>query len=126
MQASYILQVAICVLHIQRTFVDEGWFSVMVASQQVLLWMKLVSATQCLSGTKGQCLQTEGLRASQSSRRREAAHARCTGYRAMQVCINTQAVLGDVRIPSGHTRLYRSVCTILRLSKQTCHPSLKY
>jgi hypothetical protein len=40
------LQVAICVLHVQRTFVDEGWFSVLVASQQVLLWMKLVS-TQC-------------------------------------------------------------------------------
>jgi hypothetical protein len=37
------LQVAICVLHVQRTFVDEGWFSVLVASQQVLLWMKLVS-----------------------------------------------------------------------------------
>lgn len=37
-----VLQVVICVLHAQRSFVDEGWFSVMVATQQVLLWMKLV------------------------------------------------------------------------------------
>lgn len=38
-------------LHMQRTFVDEGWFSVLVASQQVLLWMKLVSGHA--SGTHG-------------------------------------------------------------------------
>lgn len=47
-------QVAICVLHMQRTFVDEGWFSVLVASQQVLLWMKLVSAHgRCVSRGRG-------------------------------------------------------------------------
>lgn len=40
---SVCCQVVICVLHLQRTFVDEGWFSVLVATQQVLLWMKLVS-----------------------------------------------------------------------------------
>jgi hypothetical protein len=32
--------VTICVLHLQRTFVDESWFSVLVATQQVLLWVK--------------------------------------------------------------------------------------
>ena len=37
-----LLQVVICVLHLQRSFVDEGWFSVLVATQQVLLWIKLV------------------------------------------------------------------------------------
>lgn len=37
-------QVVICVLHLQRKFVDEGFFSVLVATQQVLLWIKLVSA----------------------------------------------------------------------------------
>lgn len=29
-------------LHLQRTWLDEGWFSILVATQQVLLWMKLV------------------------------------------------------------------------------------
>lgn len=36
------VQVAIVVLHLQRTWLDEGWFSILVATQQVLLWMKLV------------------------------------------------------------------------------------
>jgi hypothetical protein len=43
--ACRLLQVVICVLHLQRTFVDEGWFSVLVATQQVLLWIKLVRAS---------------------------------------------------------------------------------
>ena len=34
-------QVAIFVLHIQREFVDEGWFSVLIATQNVLMWSKL-------------------------------------------------------------------------------------
>jgi hypothetical protein len=38
-------QIVICVLHLQRSFVDEGWFSVLVATQQVLLWIKLVGLT---------------------------------------------------------------------------------
>lgn len=40
-----VCQIVICVLHLQRSFVDEGWFSVLVATQQVLLWIKLVGLT---------------------------------------------------------------------------------
>jgi hypothetical protein len=36
--------VVIVVLHLQRTWLDEGWFSILIATQQVLLWMKLVRA----------------------------------------------------------------------------------
>ena len=36
--ASYALQVAIFALHLQREYVDEGWFSVMIATQHVLMW----------------------------------------------------------------------------------------
>jgi hypothetical protein len=35
---SYVLQTAIAAIHVQRAFVDEGWFSVMIASQHVLMW----------------------------------------------------------------------------------------
>lgn len=38
---SYILQLAITALHVQRVYVDEGWFSVMIATQHVLMWTKL-------------------------------------------------------------------------------------
>ena len=48
---SYIIQVAIVVLHAQRSVVDEGWFSVLLALQHVLLWAKLhyfAKARQCM------------------------------------------------------------------------------
>ena len=35
-----LLQIVICVLHVQREFMDEGWFSVMLATQHVLMWTK--------------------------------------------------------------------------------------
>lgn len=35
---SYVLQLAITALHLQREFVDEGWYSVMIAAQHVLMW----------------------------------------------------------------------------------------
>jgi hypothetical protein len=34
------LQIVICVLHVQREFMDEGFFSVMLATQHVLMWTK--------------------------------------------------------------------------------------
>lgn len=50
-----MLQVVICVLHLQRTFVDEGWFSVLVATQQVLLWIKLVRDSCSCSALPHMC-----------------------------------------------------------------------
>ena len=38
---SYVLQIAIAVLHLQCDYVDEGYFSVLVATQHVLMWSKL-------------------------------------------------------------------------------------
>ena len=35
--ASYALQIAIAALHVQRAHVDEGWFSVLIATQHVLM-----------------------------------------------------------------------------------------
>jgi hypothetical protein len=40
--ASYGLQIAISVVHLQREYVDEGWFSVMIATQHVLMWWAAV------------------------------------------------------------------------------------
>lgn len=56
------VQVVICVLHLQRTFVDEGWFSVLVATQQVLLWIKLVGVLCCakLYGMEAHLLERDG------------------------------------------------------------------
>lgn len=44
---SYLLQLAISALHLNRGAVDEGWFSVMVAVQHVLMWAKLQYFARC-------------------------------------------------------------------------------
>jgi hypothetical protein len=51
-------QIAICVVHLQRTFVDEGWFSVMVASQHVLMWTKLHYFAKVFNPTKNTIVDT--------------------------------------------------------------------
>eukprot|EP00775_Hariotina_reticulata_P003763 gene3763-4022_t len=56
--ASYFLQIVICVLHLQRDYVDEGWFSVLVASQHVLMWTKLHYFAKVFNPTKNTIIDT--------------------------------------------------------------------
>ncbi|KAI8473618.1 MAG: hypothetical protein J3K34DRAFT_518899 [Monoraphidium minutum] len=55
---SYILQVAISALHSQRGFVDEGWYSVMIATQHVLMWTKLQYFARVFNPTKTTFIDT--------------------------------------------------------------------
>eukprot|EP00879_Flechtneria_rotunda_P030709 GHRR01033380.1.p1 GENE.GHRR01033380.1~~GHRR01033380.1.p1 ORF type:complete len:313 (+),score=66.53 GHRR01033380.1:359-1297(+) len=56
--ASYALQIVITVLHIQRDFLDEGWFSVLVATQHVLMWTKLHYFAKAFNPTKTTIIDT--------------------------------------------------------------------
>ncbi|GBF90826.1 transient receptor potential channel protein [Raphidocelis subcapitata] len=49
---SYVLQTAIAGLHAQREYVDEGWFSVIIAAQHVLMWTKLQYFARVFNPTK--------------------------------------------------------------------------
>ena len=49
---SYALQLAIAALHAQRAHVDEGWFSVLIATQHVLMWTKLQYFARAFNPTK--------------------------------------------------------------------------
>lgn len=52
------LQIAICGLHFQREYVDEGWFSVMIATQHVLMWSKLHYFAKVFNPTKNLFVDT--------------------------------------------------------------------
>ncbi|WIA29571.1 hypothetical protein OEZ86_012064 [Tetradesmus obliquus] len=55
---SYVLQIVICVLHVQREFMDEGFFSVMLATQHVLMWTKLHYFAKAFNPTKTTLVDT--------------------------------------------------------------------
>lgn len=54
----FVLQIVICVLHLQRDYVDEGWFSVLVACQHVLMWTKLHYFAKVFNPTKNTIIDT--------------------------------------------------------------------
>ncbi len=46
------MQIVIFVLHLQRQYVNEGWFSVLVATQTVFMWSKLHYFARVFNPTK--------------------------------------------------------------------------
>lgn len=79
-------QIAICVVHLQRTFVDEGWFSVMVASQHVLMWTKLHYFAKVFNPTKNTIVDTIRIGDDVSVVNRTARHC-------LHACMQTLKVL---------------------------------
>jgi hypothetical protein len=52
------VQAAICVLHLRREGLDEGWFSVLVATQNVLMWAKLQYFVRVFNPTRTLFMET--------------------------------------------------------------------